>query len=175
MQISPDKIFELMIALLLKKNGYRVGIPVGKLLAGRGGTHQIDCLAIYPFPAPFVFPTRLVAEAKLYDPDKRRNQIGIRFVRNLHSELIDLEQTLPRDRKLRLDEKWEENITCNYQGAIFSTSDFSKEAIGFANAYAIDTVVMSPSLVNGRPIHEYVQTLSTILHDCIEKKSPYQS
>jgi len=28
MRITTDKLFELMVALLLKKNGYRVGVPI---------------------------------------------------------------------------------------------------------------------------------------------------
>ena len=172
MEIKPDKLFELVIAILLKRNGYRVGAPVGRYLEGRGGHHQLDCLAIYPVPAPFVFPIRLVVETKLYNPNKTRNEIGIKYVRNLHSTLIDLEQTLPQDRSITLDERWEENITCNYQGAIFSTSGFSEEAARYANAFGINTINMAPCFENNESVYDSIHSLAEVVEDCIKRSSP---
>jgi len=140
-------------------------IPAGKYLNGRGGKHQIDSLAIYPFSAPFVFPTRLIAEAKLYDPNKSNNKVGISIVRNLHSTLIDLEQTLPRDRNLRLDENWDEETTCNYQGGIFSTAEFSKDAFEYANAYSIDTVCLE-NQVKGISLFKIVSDIQECIEEC---------
>ncbi|MCB1282333.1 MAG: hypothetical protein KDB18_12505, partial [Salinibacterium sp.] len=62
------KLFEYLVAVLLHRNVYRAGVPL-KYLQGRGTKHQIDVLAVDPLPMPFVFPTRILCEAKCYSDD----------------------------------------------------------------------------------------------------------
>ncbi len=45
MDISTDKVLEYVVAVLMRRNGYRVGCP-GGLLPGRGTKHQIDAIGV---------------------------------------------------------------------------------------------------------------------------------
>jgi hypothetical protein len=169
MQIDLDKLFEYVIAVILRQNGYRVPVP-GQYLEGRGGKHQIDVIGLYPFSAPFIFPIRIVAEAKCYGEGK----IGINFIRNLHSEIIDLEQTLPKMRALNVQNGWEPNQSCSYHGALFSTIPFTKDATEYANAYCIDLIHFN-NKIGGICFTDYLKELIKILDQCLEMGSPYFS
>ncbi len=164
--ITTDKLFEYTIAYLLQTNGYIAGVP-SKNLTGRGETHQIDCVGIYPFVVPFVFPIRLICEAKCYSP--RNKNLGIEHVRNLYAKLIDLEQTLPQERRMSMQGLSEDSISCSYHGALFSTIPFSAPAQHYANAYSIDLVPIIP-IVQGLTWKEWMEALRDKLEELIEEQ-----
>ncbi|MFH0892464.1 MAG: restriction endonuclease [Candidatus Falkowbacteria bacterium] len=73
-------IFESVVAKLIKKSGY-VRVQKGQL-NGRGASHQIDVIGALSIPTPFVYPIRLLCEAKHYTASKVelsdiRNYIGV--------------------------------------------------------------------------------------------------
>ena len=81
-------LLEEIILVLLKLIGYRViddksdedGIRwrgAGLELQGRGGWHQIDAFASYERVPPFIYPIRLILEAKCY-----QQPVGIEIIRN---------------------------------------------------------------------------------------------
>lgn len=156
-QLRAAKLFEYVIAVLLHRNGYRAGVPQ-RYLQGRGTKHQIDVLAIDPLPMPFVFPTRILAEAKCYSDDGG-SRLGVSYVRNLFAEVTDLQQTLPRQKKISLDPSYDEPVSCVYSGALFSTIGFSKPAIEFANSYAISLVPI-PNAIESTHIPTLMEKLS---------------
>ena len=45
MDIEPDKLLGYVVAVLMRRNGYRVVCP-GRLLTGRGTSHQIDAIGV---------------------------------------------------------------------------------------------------------------------------------
>lgn len=138
------RLFEYVVAVLLHRNGYRAGVPQ-RYLQGRGTKHQIDVLAIDPLPMPFVFPTRILCEAKCYSENRKRT-LGVSYVRNLFAEVTDLQQTLPRQKKMTLEPVYDEPVSCTYTGALFSTIGFAKPAIDYANSYAISLVPLPVEL-----------------------------
>ena len=145
--LSVDKLFEYVIAAILRECGYIAGVPTSEL-EGRGTRHQIDVMGIEFKKLPFLYDTVLVVEAKCYD---RTKWVGIDTVRQLKSVLIDLDQTLPRNitplpRNLYPPSRYFTNIlgnedlgglTVNYSGVIFSTKHYSDQAREFANAHGI--------------------------------------
>jgi hypothetical protein len=114
---------------------------------------------------------RLIAEAKCWTPNAGGGKVPIDVVRNMQAVLADLQQTLPRDRKLRIDAAWEENLSCNYHGAIFSTVPFSKRAVEYANAYAIDLIPMDEDAL-GADIVMRLEVLRDVLTRCLDLGSP---
>ncbi len=163
------KLFEYVVAVLLLRNGYRAGVPQ-RYLQGRGTKHQIDVLAIDPLPMPFVFPTRILCEAKCYSQIGERS-IGVSYVRNLFAEATDLQQTLPRQKKLTLEPLSEEPVSCVYAGALFSTIAFSKPAIEFANSYAISLVPLS-SEIEKTYLPKLMQKLADFVDGCAQLPGP---
>lgn len=155
-QLRAGKLFEYVVAVLLHRNGYRAGVPQ-RYLQGRGTKHQIDVLAIDPLPMPFVFPTRILSEAKCYC-ENGGTTLGVSYVRNLFAEVTDLQQTLPRQKKISLEPSYDEPVSCVYSGALFSTIAFSKPAIEFANSYAISLIPL-PSAIESTHLRTLTQKL----------------
>lgn len=170
MDIPTDKVLEYVVAVLMRRNGYRVGCP-GRLLAGRGTKHQIDAIGVYPFAAPFTFPVRLISEAKCWSPSDRDTKVPVHIVRNLQAVVADLQQTLPREKRLVLDEQREEHVSCNYHGALFSTIPFSARTVQFANSYSLDLVPLDEEFLGANPI-ETMEALRDTLVACIRRGSP---
>jgi hypothetical protein len=170
MDISTDKVLEYVVAVLMRRNGYRVGCP-GGLLTGRGTKHQIDAIGVYPFPAPFTFPVRLICEAKCWSPGGRNTKVPVEVVRNLQAIVTDLQQTLPREKKLVLREEREESVSCNYHGALFSTIPFSGRTVQFANSYALDLVPLDDGILGGNPVESLKFLRDTLIY-CIQSGSP---
>lgn len=101
---------------------------------GRGTQHQVDVIADFCFYPPFSHPQRLLLEAKCYS----KEPIGLSTVRNAMAVLSDVNQFWSPLRE----------TVCkryHYHFAIFSTSEFTKEAQQFAFAHDIYLIPLQQS------------------------------
>ncbi|MBT2584216.1 hypothetical protein [Planococcus sp. ISL-109] len=57
-------IFESIVWKLMEKHGY-IDVKIATL-RGRGACHQIDSYGVLKIPTPFIYPIRLLSEAKCY-------------------------------------------------------------------------------------------------------------
>lgn len=136
------RIFEELLRYFLNKQGYSI-IPEnireyygvrkdsnGLNVRGRGGWHQIDALGQFQFRIPFVYPIRLLSEAKCH-----KNVVGLPIIRNFVGVLKDISENYFIEKYSELEYKDRFRFTdC---GAIFSTSEFTKEAQTYAYAQGI--------------------------------------
>ncbi len=114
---------------------------------------------------------RLISEAKCWSPNGGRKKISVDVVRNLQAVVTDLQQTLPKEKKLVLREDREEAVSCNYHGALFSTVPFSQRTVEFANSYAIDLVPLDTGFLGDEPKRMLDDMRSTLIR-CIHHGSP---
>lgn len=56
--------FEKIIQELLARSGY-YKLETGTI-KGRGAYHQIDAYGIFSYPVPYIYPIRIISEAKCY-------------------------------------------------------------------------------------------------------------
>jgi hypothetical protein len=123
--------FESLVKKLLYNSGY-TSITDGKI-QGRGEKHQIDAYGKFSFHVPFVFPIRLLAEAKWYSTN-----VKLQHVRNFVGVVKDISENYfvkPRTNVNELNELLEKRYTdC---GAIFSATSFSIQAQRYAYAQCI--------------------------------------
>ncbi|MGF1770186.1 restriction endonuclease [Enterovibrio makurazakiensis] len=137
-------MLEEAVLYLLKKVGYKIvrepldsvdssDLEVnssGLEVQGRGAWHQIDALAEQEQTPAFMFPLRLLVEAKCY-PNQR---VGIPVVRNSVGVLKDISENYFTKHR---DASKTSAIRFNYQSAIFSVSGYTKPAIDYAVAHQI--------------------------------------
>lgn len=134
-------ILEEVVLYLLEKVGYRTltagdegtqpGVA-GLEVRGRGEWHQIDSLAAFDHTPPFMYPLRLLVEAKCYA--HTTSTIGIDVMRNSLGVITDISQnyfTLSSAANTIQVQRF------NYQAAVFSTNGFSANAIRYAIAHQI--------------------------------------
>jgi hypothetical protein len=138
-------ILEELVLHLLKLVGYsplKVGDEgtqgghSGLELEGRGEWHQIDAAALLDHSPAFMYPLRLLVEAKCYAEHRR---IGIDVVRNAVGVLKDISENYFNVKSSSsagstLDLKTQRY---NYQYAIFSTSGYKRGATQYAVAHQI--------------------------------------
>ncbi|MBN8209851.1 restriction endonuclease [Bacillus sp. NTK071] len=119
-------ILETVIQELLVKFGY-VGIKTEDL-RGRGASHQIDAYAYLKIPTPFIYPIRLLCEAKCYS-----KPIGLEHVRNYVGVIKDISENYI------IGNNGERNIPNRYtdMGCYFSVSGFTLPAQNYAWAHNI--------------------------------------
>ena len=142
-------ILEESVKKILKKQGYdkippniqnyynvEKGVGGDLKIKGRGAKHQIDALGQFGYPIPFVYPIRLLTEAKCLD-----DPVGIGVVRNFVGVLKDISENYFIEEFDDLDEKQRGRFTD--VAAIFSTSSFSKNAQMYAYAQGIFLVSCS--------------------------------
>ena len=177
--ITLDKLFEYVVAAMLRASGYVAGVPIRRI-GGRGTTHQIDVIGIEFSHLPFLYDTILLVEAKCYDPDAT---VGIDIVRQVKSNILDLEQTLPRNlnllpRNIRhveffvnvFGKREGEGLTACYRGAVFATGKFSRYAKEFAYAHGI-YLFNFPRRIAGREVVEWIKILKKALLDVAKSPS----
>lgn len=130
-------LLEEALLHLLRYSGYRpvtvhTGDPTlrrgtaGLEVMGRGEHHQIDAIADYTIPQPFVNPARLLIEAKFKD-----SGVGIEIVRNAVGVLKDVSEYWGRSTHGSLQPRF------HYQYAILASSGFSDNAQRYAVAHDI--------------------------------------
>lgn len=135
-------LLEEIVLHLLDLVGYRVVNPgeegtrggaAGLEVQGRGEWHQIDGLAAFDRTPAFMYPLRLIVEAKCYREDRT---VGIPIVRNSVGVLKDISENYFTHRSS--DNQNEIQIPrFNYHSAIFSTSGYSANAQRYALAHQI--------------------------------------
>ncbi len=166
------KIFEDLIKIILKKHGY-VGVPEALTssyglhqkngitrLKGRGAKHQIDALGQFDFQIPFVYPIRLISEAKCLN-----KKVGLGIVRNFVGVIKDVsENYFIEDLNKLKDEQRFRFTDC---GVIFSASEFTEPAQKYAYAQGIYLVLAA----NFYPIVNSLIIKKDFLKDTLLKKT----
>ena len=140
-------ILEEIVLVLLENAGYRIlngndGEEIrnghsGLELQGRGEWHQVDALVSYDFTPSFIYPIRLIVEAKAYLPNSNnRGRVGINAVRNAVGVLKDVNENYfsfsPQNSNNLYKFK-----RFNYAYAIFSLYGFTRNAQRYAIAHQI--------------------------------------
>lgn len=124
--------FEKIIQKLMEKTNY-IDINRGEV-PGRGANHEIDSYGTFSINTPFIYPIRLISEAKWH----YRN-IGLPKIRDFFGVIKDISEyyhvPLNQRGKIGEDIRFIDRYTdC---GAFFSVSSFSKEAQEYAWAHGI--------------------------------------
>ncbi|WP_397574271.1 hypothetical protein [Silanimonas sp.] len=136
-------ILEEVVLHLLELAGYRTvetgeeGTRVGHSgleVQGRGEWHQIDALAALDHSPPFMYPIRLMVEAKCHATDK---PVQIHVVRNAVGVLKDISENFFSATVRSSDGARIPTLRFNYQSAIFSSSGYTRGAIKYAIAHQI--------------------------------------
>jgi len=135
-------ILEELVLHLLTLVGYRVvvageegtrGGHSGLEVRGRGEWHQIDALAAFDRTPAFMYPLRLMVEAKCY---ARSRPVGIEIARNAVGVLKDISEnyftypSISAGAEIQVPR-------FNYHSAIFSTSGYTSGAQRYAIAHQI--------------------------------------
>lgn len=136
-------ILEEIVLHLLELIGYRL-VKVGEEgthrghsgleVQGRGERHQIDALAAYDHTPAFMYPLRLMVEAKC---NARGNPVKIDVVRNTVGVIKDISENYFTYRDDDDDLNEVQVPRFNYHAAIFSTSGYSSGAQKYALAHQI--------------------------------------
>ncbi|MBU2445356.1 MAG: hypothetical protein KJ666_07250 [Bacteroidetes bacterium] len=134
-------LLEELILKLLDNVGYEIinsdgdGIRNGHSgieVCGRGEWHQIDALASLTYTPAFMYPLRLLLEAKCY---RHNRSVGIEIPRNALGVLKDIQENYFTFRTGSNNELQVQRY--NYHSAIFSTSNYTVGAQRFSIAHQI--------------------------------------
>ncbi|MFI8685872.1 hypothetical protein [Rossellomorea sp. NPDC077527] len=146
-------IFESVIWELIENFGY-IGVEP-TTLRGRGAFHQIDAYGFLRIPTPFIYPIRLLCEAKCYS-----KPIQLEHVRNYVGVIKDISENYI------IGDLGERNIPNRYtdMGCYFSASGFTLPAQNYAWAHNIfiisfRDIPLLDSIINN--IKRYVSSFST--------------
>ena len=138
-------LFEAVLRILLEKSGFDMVRPDPAdmrrermerrdfvEIKGRGDWHQIDLPFDYPGSVPFLYPVRLLGEAKylktVVDKDLIRNFIGVmKDIQENYFVDDSLSEEMVKGRRMEL-------------GAFFSANGFSDQAERLSYAHGIRTV-----------------------------------
>lgn len=140
-------ILEESILILLENAGYRIldendGQEVrrghsGLELQGRGEWHQVDALVSSDCTPSFLYPIKLIVEAKAYLPNSNnRGRVGINVVRNAVGVLKDVNENY-FSYSLGSQGIYFKLRRFNYSYAIFSLYGFTENAQRYAIAHQI--------------------------------------
>lgn len=136
--VVKGKLFEIIVRILLIKAGYLPIPPDGVHIRrgdgkvrGRGYWHDIDALGRFWLPLFYMYPIRLLAEAKFHD-----HKIGLGDVRSFVGALKDITENYFVDDKLSQDQifTYQRYTDC---GSFFSISGFTRGAQRFALAQGV--------------------------------------
>ena len=165
-------LLEEAVLFLLKKVGYNVVDPAspsfrpidgmrvghsGLEVRGRGTWHQIDAFALWPHSPAFMYPLRLIVEAKCYASHR---PVGVEIPRNAVGVLKDISENYFTYR--RRGQEFH-GPRYNYAAAIFSTSGFTRGAIEYAIAHQIFLI----QYANVPVIRPLVEAIFQFGEDCI--------
>ncbi len=116
---------------LKKESGIRSGHS-GLEVQGRGTWHQLDALASFEYSPAFMYPLRLIVEAKCY---RNNRPVGVEVIRNAVGVLKDISEnyfTVSSQSGAKVQVP-----RFNYHSAVFSTSGFTSGAVHFALAHQV--------------------------------------
>lgn len=178
-KLSDDKLFEFMVALVLRNNGYIAGVP-RRWLGGRATKHQINVIGLDLNTSPFTFNNIIIIKSCF----NQQGNSDLDIVRNLKATIMDLEQTLPSRRELIRDiagtdrgdlfhriygrDKNRETFTVNYVGGMFISKTLNKHAWEYANAHGI-YVTYLPQIWAGQGLEYWFKLLRQHLNQIIDK------
>lgn len=138
-------LFEAALRVLLERSGFKMVRPeadnVGRVrltranfleIKGRGAWHQIDCPFDYGGFIPFLYPVRLIGEAKFLQTEVQKSAVRsfIGVMRDIQENYFvddSLSGPMLRGRRLEL-------------GVFFAANGFTQEAERLAYAHGIRTV-----------------------------------
>lgn len=141
-------VFEEFVLRLLAKAGYRIiedsnsaydirNGHNGLQLQGRGEWHQTDALVAYDHTPAFIYPIRLIVEAKAYSLSfNNKGKIGINVVRNAVGVLKDVNENYFAHIGHDDDDSYKLK-RFNYAYAVFSLNGFTENAQRYALAHQI--------------------------------------
>ena len=130
--------FEMIVRQLLIKADYSPIIPDGEnirqsdgKIRGRGYWHDIDAYGRYSYPLLYMYPIRLLAEAKCYE-----DPITLPYIRNFVGALKDIQENYFVQDKMNREEMlaYHRYTDC---GSFFSASGFTLGAQKFALAQGV--------------------------------------
>jgi hypothetical protein len=131
-------LLEEIVLFLLSRTGYRIvgdgedGTRPGGAgleLRGRGEWHQIDALVTPTYSLPFMYPLRLMIEAKCYAKSRKTD---VRIVRAAIGTALDVNQSYSKDGSTDIEIQ-----QFNYHAAIFCTSGYTEDAQRLAAAHQV--------------------------------------
>ncbi len=137
-------LLEEIVLYLLKQAGYSIldeHAPdirqghSGLELEGRGEKHQVDAIVSYEYTPAFIYPIRLIVEAKAY-----AKNIGIEVVRNGVGVLKDINENFFSYRTVANQRNYTSAFKLkrfNYTYAIFSINGYTANAQRYAIAHQI--------------------------------------
>jgi len=140
-------ILEEFVLRLLSSAGYRVlggsedaadvkKASGGLYLQGRGDWHQTDALVAYDHTPAFIYPIRLIVEAKAYSRNSRnQGRVGLNVIRNAVGVLKDVNENY--FSLLDTDSVEHKIKRFNYVYAIFSLNGFTDNAQRYAIAHQV--------------------------------------
>jgi hypothetical protein len=146
-------LFEIIVRILLVRAGYkpikRDGISVRRSdgnVRGRGYWHDVDALGRFAYPLLYMYPIRLLAEAKCYD----RN-VPISAVRNFFGALKDISENYFVEDKMSREEMLS-YIRYTDCGSFFSASGFTLGAQKFALAQGVFLISYENNPILGKVV-----------------------
>ncbi len=130
--------FEKLVRKLMQKTNY-IQVQTGKVL-GRGANHKIDSYGIFAFTIPFVYPIRLIVEAKWY----QKKKIGLPKIRDFVGVIKDISENYFVPVNIR-GKKAEGFLLDRFTdcGAYFSVGPYTRDAQDYAWAQGIYLVTFS--------------------------------
>jgi len=163
-------LLEEAVLFLLEKVGYRIVYKPtdsidpsdinaghsGLELRGRGSWHQIDAIAEQSHTPAFIYPLRLIVEAKFYTS----KTVGIEVVRNAVGVIKDVSEnyfTIHKGSSTVGTQRF------NYQSAVFGVSGFSPRAVEYAIAHQIFLIEYR----NIPVIEPVIDAIRNINEDCL--------
>jgi len=149
-------IFESIIWDVLLNNGYTNPSPK-RIIRGRGAWHQIDAYGYLTYPIPFVYPIRLLSEAKCY---KKGKKVDLPAIRNFVGVIKDVSEYY-----IVNDNKTHDFARFTDVGCIFSSSPFTEDAQNYAWAHNIKLVPFTTNefQVIIQVINGYVESIKSTL------------
>lgn len=130
-------VFEKVVKKLLEQNEYEQYVPDNEQVddygrvRGRGEWHQIDALGKWQYVVPFVYPIRLLCEAKFLN-----GPADISVIRNFVGVVKDISENYFVEDNQNIDKRMlsKRHTDC---GAVFSVNGFTSNAERYAYAQNI--------------------------------------
>ncbi len=138
---------EVILKHLITKDNY-FSLSQEKKLKGRGALHEIDCLVNLNWGIPFIYPLRLIFEAKA-----KSDKISLNVVRSFLGVMKDIDENcyiLPKSLKnsenVEIETQKINKIKYTNCGVIFSLNTFAEESINFAYVHGIFLFDLKPKI-----------------------------
>jgi len=168
-------LFEGIVRNLLLKSNFSPLKPDGNSvrrsffnIRGRGCFHNIDACGKYDVPIPYVYPIRLLAEAKCYN-----NNVGLDVLQSFVGVVKDISENyfVPEGLTSEQRLKFKRYTDC---GAVFSSSGFTPKAQDFALAHGINLVAYGNNPIIRRAVNIMVRLIQTLrIPYCAENKKAF--